>query len=69
LLVADHRQHRAQLLVLGNRPLVDLTKLVESAVGEFNAAAADGQPAIRIIDTVTRLPIAALACSLGSGDE
>jgi hypothetical protein len=60
LFVADHRQHRPQVLVVSNGPLVDLANLVEGPVGEFDSVMADRKSA------VTYLPIAALAGSLGS---
>jgi hypothetical protein len=66
LFVADHRQYRSQVLVVSDGALADLAKLVEGAVGEVYLVIADRKPAIRIVETVTYLPIAALAGSLGS---
>ena len=50
LLVADHCQYRAQPLVLDNRSLIDLSDLIEGAVGQLNTLVADRQPAVGIVD-------------------
>ena len=61
LLVTDHRQYRAQPLVVGNRALVDLLDFVEGPISEFDAVVTDRQPAVGVVHEVTRLPIAAFA--------
>ena len=50
LLVADHRQHRAQPLVVDNRPLVDLLDLVKGAVSQLDALVTDRQAAGGVVD-------------------
>jgi hypothetical protein len=50
LLIADHRQQRTQPLVVGDRTLVDLSDLVEGAVGQLDTPIADRQPAVGVVD-------------------
>ena len=50
LFVADHRQYRSEVLVVGDRALVDLTNLVEGAIGEVDAVVADRKPAIGVVE-------------------
>jgi hypothetical protein len=66
LLFADEGERGAELFVLNDRGLRDLTNFVEGPIRQVDTAIADCQPTVGIIDDVTRLPIAALACSLGS---
>jgi hypothetical protein len=53
------------VFVVSDGTLIDLANLVEGAVGELGPAVADRKPAIGWSKTVTYLPIAALADSLG----
>src|SRR5882762_3509965 len=50
LLIADHRQYCPQPLVVGDRTLVDLSDLVEGAVGQLDTPIADRQPAVGVVD-------------------
>jgi hypothetical protein len=50
LLLSDEGKRGTELFVLDNRRLGDLTQLVEGAVGEFDTAITDRQPAVGIID-------------------
>ena len=50
LFVADHRQHRSQVLVVGDGALVDLANLVKGAVGEVDPVVADHKPSIRVVE-------------------
>src|SRR5437899_9792492 len=68
LLLADHRQHRPEAPVVGNRALVDLWDLIEGSVGLFGALVADRQPAAGIIHHSNPLAgYPAIASSLGIG--
>jgi hypothetical protein len=66
LLFADEGKRGAELFVLDDRGLRDLTNFVEGPIRQVDAAVTDYQPTIGIVDHGTRLPIAALARSLGS---
>src|SRR5260370_585049 len=50
LFIADHRQYWPQPLVVRDGARIDLTNLVEGAVGELDAFVTDRKSAIGIID-------------------
>src|SRR4029077_2605491 len=66
LLIADHRQQRTQPLVVGDRALVDLSDLVEDAVGQLDTPIADRQPAVGVVDDAYALADRRLGLPAGS---
>lgn len=64
LLIAGHRQHRPQLVVIGDGVLIDLPALVKGAVGERDAIVTNHKlyEGCAVVDR-------RLACSLGLQDE
>ena len=50
LFITDHGQNWPQPLVIGDGALIDLANLIKGSVGELDAAVADCQPTVGIID-------------------